>query len=147
MAHYEPSHLDLHCLQRCLSGLHNLHMTHFHDYDIEATCIYFIHQYKCGTFLIKVIGKLCIWKQHRSGATPSFVQDKTVRPIKQSVDNVSLSADSLVSCQCYSTNINVMREKKHYENKPIQIYWKFYHQKKKKFQIEILIFIKFLLKT
>ena len=36
----------------------------------------------------------------------------------------------------------------HYENMPIQIYWKFYNQKKKEtFQIKILIFFKFLLKT
>ena len=42
----------------------------------------------------------------------------------------------------------------HYENKPIQIYWKFFHQKKKKkkkknenFLIKILIFFLFLLKT
>ena len=35
----------------------------------------------------------------------------------------------------------------HYENKPIQIYWKFYHQKIKTFQINILIFFIFLFKT
>ena len=34
----------------------------------------------------------------------------------------------------------------HYENMPIQIYWKFYHQKIEKFQIKILIFLIFLLK-
>ena len=28
----------------------------------------------------------------------------------------------------------------HYENTPIQIYWKFHHQKAKSFQIKILIF-------
>ena len=28
----------------------------------------------------------------------------------------------------------------HYENKPIQIYWKLYHQKNENFQIKILIF-------
>ena len=28
----------------------------------------------------------------------------------------------------------------HHENTPIQIYWKFYHQKYKNFQIKILIF-------
>ena len=27
-------------------------------------------------------------------------------------------------------------EEKHYENKPIQIYWKFYHQKNENFQIK-----------
>ena len=36
---------------------------------------------------------------------------------------------------------------KHYENTPIQIYWKFHHQKNKSFQIKILIFFIFLLKT
>ena len=37
----------------------------------------------------------------------------------------------------------------HYENKPIQIYWKFYHQKKKteNFQIKILTFFLFLLQN
>ena len=35
----------------------------------------------------------------------------------------------------------------HYENKPIQIYWKFYHQKNENFRIKILIFFIFLLKT
>ena len=38
----------------------------------------------------------------------------------------------------------------HYEDTPIQIHWKFYYQKKKKnenFEINILIFFKFLLKT
>ena len=29
---------------------------------------------------------------------------------------------------------------KHYENKPIQIYWKFHHPKNESFQIKILIF-------
>ena len=36
---------------------------------------------------------------------------------------------------------------KHYENTPIQIYGKFYHQKNENFQIKILIFFTFLLKT
>ena len=36
----------------------------------------------------------------------------------------------------------------HYENMPIQIYWKFYNQKEENFQIKILIFFYiFLLKT
>ena len=35
----------------------------------------------------------------------------------------------------------------HYENTPIQIFWKFYNQKKENFQIKILIFFIFLLKT
>ena len=35
----------------------------------------------------------------------------------------------------------------HYENTPIQIYWKFHHQKTESFQIKILIFFIFLLKT
>ena len=35
----------------------------------------------------------------------------------------------------------------HYENMPIQIYWKFYNQKEENFQIKILIFFIFLLKT
>ena len=36
----------------------------------------------------------------------------------------------------------------HYDNTPIQMYWKFYNQKKKEnFQIKILIFFIFLLKT
>ena len=35
----------------------------------------------------------------------------------------------------------------HYENMPIQIFWKFYNQKEENFQIKILIFFKFLLKT
>ena len=35
----------------------------------------------------------------------------------------------------------------HYENKPIQIYWKFYHQKNENFQIKIMIFFLFLLKN
>ena len=35
----------------------------------------------------------------------------------------------------------------HYENTPIQIYWKFHHQKTENFQIKILIFFIFLLKT
>ena len=35
----------------------------------------------------------------------------------------------------------------HYENTPIQIYWKFYHQKMKIFRWKILIFFIFLLKT
>ena len=35
----------------------------------------------------------------------------------------------------------------HYENMPIQIYWKFYHQKMKVFRWKILIFFIFLLKT
>ena len=36
---------------------------------------------------------------------------------------------------------------KHYENMPIQIYWKFYHQKMKKKSDKFLIFFMFLLKT
>ena len=35
----------------------------------------------------------------------------------------------------------------HYENTPIQIYWKFHHQKTPNFPIKILIFFTFLLKT
>ena len=35
----------------------------------------------------------------------------------------------------------------HYENMPIQIYWKFYNQKDENFQIKILICFIFLLKT
>ena len=35
----------------------------------------------------------------------------------------------------------------HYENTPIQIYWKFHHQIPESFQIKILIFFLFLLKT
>ena len=35
----------------------------------------------------------------------------------------------------------------HYENTPIQIYWKFYHQKNENFQIKNLIFFLFLLKN
>ena len=35
----------------------------------------------------------------------------------------------------------------HYENMPIQIYWKFYHQKVKIFRWKILIYFMFLLKT
>ena len=35
----------------------------------------------------------------------------------------------------------------HYENKPIQIYWKFYHKKNEKCQIKILMFSILLLKT
>ena len=35
----------------------------------------------------------------------------------------------------------------HYENTPIQIYWKFHHQKNENFQIKILIFFIFLLKA
>ena len=35
----------------------------------------------------------------------------------------------------------------HYENKPIQVYWKFYNQKIENFQIIILIFFLFLLKN
>ena len=34
----------------------------------------------------------------------------------------------------------------HYENTPIQIYWKFYHKNNENFQIKILIFFIFLLK-
>ena len=34
----------------------------------------------------------------------------------------------------------------HYENTPIQMYWKFYHQKMKIFRWKILIFFTFLLK-
>ena len=34
----------------------------------------------------------------------------------------------------------------HYENTPIQIYWKFYHQKNENLQIEILLFFIILLK-
>ena len=35
----------------------------------------------------------------------------------------------------------------HHENTPIQIYWKFHHQKMKIFRYKILIFFIFLLKT
>ena len=35
----------------------------------------------------------------------------------------------------------------HYENTPIQIYWKFYNQKKKIIREKIQIFFMFLLKT
>ena len=35
----------------------------------------------------------------------------------------------------------------HYENKPIQVYWKFYNQKIEHFLIKILIFFLFLLKN
>ena len=35
----------------------------------------------------------------------------------------------------------------HYENTPIQIYWKFHHQKTESFQIKILISFIFLLKN
>ena len=37
--------------------------------------------------------------------------------------------------------------KLNYENMPIQIYWKFYHQKRNIFIQKILIFFMFLLKT
>ena len=47
----------------------------------------------------------------------------------------------------YSVYIKSLRNKTgHYENTPIQIYWKFHHQKLS-FRIEILIFFIFLLKT
>ena len=35
----------------------------------------------------------------------------------------------------------------HYENTPIQIYWKFHHKKNESFQVNILIFFIFLLKN
>ena len=35
----------------------------------------------------------------------------------------------------------------HYENRPIQIYWEFYHQKMKTFGWKILVVFIFLLKT
>ena len=41
----------------------------------------------------------------------------------------------------------VIRNVLHYENKPIQIYWKIYHQKNENFQIKIPIFFIYLLKT
>ena len=43
--------------------------------------------------------------------------------------------------------VKINRFYKHYENTPIQIYWKFYQQKMTIFQIKILIFFIFLLKT
>ena len=36
---------------------------------------------------------------------------------------------------------------RHYENTPIQIYWKFHYKKTENFQIKILIFFMCLLKT
>ena len=39
------------------------------------------------------------------------------------------------------------KKMRHYENKPIQIYTKFYQEKNDNFQIKILIFFIFLLKT
>ena len=41
---------------------------------------------------------------------------------------------------------HILWEKTHYENTPIQIYWKFHYQKLS-FQIKILIFFLFLLKN
>ena len=35
----------------------------------------------------------------------------------------------------------------HYENMPIQIYWKFYHQKDENLQIKFMIIFIFVLKT
>ena len=35
----------------------------------------------------------------------------------------------------------------HYENMPIQLYWKFYHQKMKIFRLKILIFFIYLLQN
>ena len=58
-----------------------------------------------------------------------------------------------VTCILYKDvskiNIRSLRQyfAKHYENTPIQIYWKFYHQKMAIFQIKKLIFYIFLLKT
>ena len=44
-------------------------------------------------------------------------------------------------------NMVLLKSDLHYENIPIQIYWKFYNQKRENFQIKILIFFIFLLKT
>ena len=40
-----------------------------------------------------------------------------------------------------------LRVDTHYENMPIQIYWKFYHQKNENFQIKNSDIFLFLLKT
>ena len=42
---------------------------------------------------------------------------------------------------------SAFKHAQHYENTPIQIYWKFHHQKTESFQLKILIFFLFLLKT
>ena len=52
----------------------------------------------------------------------------------------------------YTKSVSVVfvfniRTSMHYENTPIQIYCKFYNQKNENFQIKILIFFIFLLKT
>ena len=46
-----------------------------------------------------------------------------------------------------SLSLSSIKKMSHYENMPIQIYWKSYHQKNEYFQIKILIFFIFLLKT
>ena len=56
-------------------------------------------------------------------------------------DEISHSFVSVFAISTYPENSY------HYENTPIQIYWKFYHQKMAIFQIKNLIFFIFLLKT
>ena len=58
-------------------------------------------------FSIMVTGRLCIWKQHTGDATPSFVQDKMVRPSQQSANTMFPSAVK-VSCQCRITSKTVI---------------------------------------
>ena len=58
------------------------------------------------------------------------------------------SSKSLCYVSIYSTKHTInLPSAEHYENTPIQIYRKFHHQKNDNFQIKILIFFIFLLKT
>ena len=47
----------------------------------------------------------------------------------------------------YAVGLELALRDPHYENMPIQVYWKFNHQKNENFQIKNLIFFIFLLKT
>ena len=69
----------------------------------------------------------------------SAVSDLGLHCLHQSVYPNTISKNTIVCLMKF--------ESKHYENRPIQIYWKFHHQKSESFQIQILIFFIFLFKT
>ena len=59
----------------------------------------------------------------------------------------NVKRDAFSRCGSYVHALLQRSRQYHYENKPIQVYWKFYNQKIENFQIKILIFFLFLLKN
>ena len=89
------------------------------------------------------------WYFSFSPRTKTYVAG-TLEVFLMSTTGVSNEYHDICFCGEIRKNmITFQLEKKvsHYVNMPIQIYWKFYHQKRKNFILKNLIFFIFLLKT